>query len=65
MLWLVLVILDLLAQSSQSIQVEKGVFTHLTIKIDEFVTQPSSCDAFLEDIEVIILPRVVSSVVFL
>lgn len=52
MLWLVLVILVFLAESSQSIQVEKGIFSHLTIKIDEFVTQPSSCDAFLEDIEV-------------
>ena len=53
MLWLILVILVVfLAESSQSIQVEKGIFSHLTIKIDEFVTQPSSCDAFLEDIEV-------------
>ena len=59
MFWLILVILDLLAESGQSIQVEKGVFSHFTIKIDEFVSQPSSCDAFLEDIEVIILLRVV------
>ena len=40
-------------KSVKSSQVEQGVYSHLTFKIDELVTQPSQCDIFLQELEVI------------
>ena len=35
-----------------SSQIEQGVYSHLSVKIDDLVSQPSQCDTYLEEIEV-------------
>ena len=45
-------ILDARISIVSSSQIEQGVYSHLSVKIDDLVSQPSQCDKYLEEIEV-------------